>query len=493
MKYILNNYYILRHDINRTFILGGRNGQYSSGINIDVDWQSMIHPAYAMMLSFFSQPIEFDEAVLKISEFFSLPEHQIKKFLSSMINAKECWHTSLGGFDSGFPKGLIIPANIQQTYHKRYQPEDFKFTALNFKSRRMMSAPLSIVWMPNNNCYTSCEYCYADRKHHSCMFSINKIKSFVKDAAASGVVEILLTGGDFFENYHWREILDVLKNEGYNIDMISTKKPLTAKDLIEFKDFGIRLQVSFDTTSASTAKRLLHVDSEYVGRIKSTLQIADELHIRFQVATVLTNMNDDLSNLEELYSFLSSLKHITHWEIRVGFRSLYSKADFNKIKSSRQQIEKVTNWINIKQKTAALRILWSPDDDDKYKKAKGGSQYFEGPICSANMTNMIVLPDGNVTICEQLYWNPEFIIGNVFSDSICNIWNSDKAINLWKRHQASIRSDSPCLKCKDFEDCFDNGNRCYANIIKAYGVEYSDYPDPRCFLAPTFKNDITHE
>lgn len=493
MEYVLNHYYILRHDVSRTFILGGRNGRISSDYPVDANWISIIHPAYAMMLSFFSSPVRLDVAVSSIAKFFSLPQKQITNFLIKMIEAKECWHTSLGGFDSGFPKSLIIPVQNPLKQHLSYSPRDFKFSALDFKSRRMLSAPLSIVWMPNNNCYTACEYCYADRKHHNYIFSLEKIETFVKDAVRSGVIEIMLTGGDFFENPHWKEILTVLERDGYHIDMISTKKPISRNKLVVFKEFGIRLQISLDTISEEVAEKLLHVAWGYTTLMKNTLRTIDELGLDFQVATVLTTLNDDIENLTDLSSFLSTLINIRHWEVRVGFRSLYSRANFDKIKSTRKQINNVAEWVRRKQEESPIQILWSPDDDNKYKKAKGGSKFFEGPICAANMTNMIVLPDGTATICEQLYWNPEFIIGNVFSDSIRDIWNSDKALQLWKRQQHTINMKSPCHKCKDFKECFEIGNRCFANIIKAYGLENSDYPDPRCYLAPEFTNHITHD
>ena len=493
MKYVLNSYYIIRHDACRTFILGGRNGRVSNGVSVDANWTSMIHPAYAMMLSFFSYPVELERAAESIADFFSINKKSTTEFLTTIIEAKECWHTSMAGFDRGFPKNLIIPEQIQCNPLIRYSPHDFKFTSLNSKSRRMIHSPLSIVWMPNNNCYTACEYCYADRKHHDCIFSREKMESFIKDAAKSGVSEIMISGGDFFENPHWTDILDVLKKEGYNIDMISTKKPLSCREISVFKEYGIRLQLSIDTASESVAQKLLHVKNGYVSRIKETLQMMDELGLDFQVATVLTKLNDRTEDLDVLLAFLSKLNNLRHWEIRVAFRSLYSKTDFDKIKSTRTQINKVACWIKCKQKESSLRILWSPDDDDKYKKAKGGSKNFEGPICAANMTNMIVLPDGTATVCEQLYWNPEFVIGNVFNDSICDIWNSDKALQLWKRQQNTISEKSPCRKCEDFDECFENGNRCFANIIKAYGRENSDYPDPRCHLAPMFINSITYE
>ena len=58
---------------------------------------------------------------------------------------------------------------------------------------------------------------------------------------------------------------------------------------------------------------------------------------------------------------------------------------------------------------------------------------FEGRAkCTANLEGFVVLPDGTVTICEELYWNKNFIIGNIARDSIMQIWNSSKALKLSK-------------------------------------------------------------
>lgn len=275
--------------------------------------------------------------------------------------------------------------------------------------------------------------------------------------------------------------------------MISTKKPLSKQELIDFKKYNVRLQISLDSIDSSVSLRLLRVNDGYADQIKEFINNVSELGIDFQIATVLTNINDSIENLESIYDFIKRLRGLCQWEIRIAFRSLYSKVDFDIIKSSRAQINNVSNWIQEKRTRSKIEILWSPDDDNKYKKSSGGSKYFEGPICAANMTNLIVLPDGSVTICEQLYWKPEFIIGNVYQNTIQDIWNSDKAIQLWKRSQHTINSKSPCRSCKDFIQCFENGNRCFANILKAYGDSNSDYPDPRCILAPEYKKNIEHE
>lgn len=36
-------------------------------------------------------------------------------------------------------------------------------------------------------------------------------------------------------------------------------------------------------------------------------------------------------------------------------------------------------------------------------------------------------------------------------------------------------------------------NRCWAEILKAYGDENWDYPDPRCIKAPKMKNNLKFE
>ena len=268
MRYILNDYYTLRHDGRRTFILGGRNGKKPKGIPVDIDWKSIIHPVYAMMLSFFSKPVEVDTAISDIAEFFSLPKDKIADFVMHIINATECWHTTLSGFESGFPRKLIIPEGSHSDNKVEYKPEDFKFRKLDYETLRMLTSPLSIVWMPNNNCHTACEYCYADRSRHNHVFSLDKIEKFVRDAAHSGIVEILLTGGDFFENPYWKEILEILRREGYNIELVSTKKPLSRIELEEFKKYGVRLQISIDTLSHNIAHKLLHENPGYKSCIK---------------------------------------------------------------------------------------------------------------------------------------------------------------------------------------------------------------------------------
>lgn len=103
---------------------------------------------------------------------------------------------------------------------------------------------------------------------------------------------------------------------------------------------------------------------------------------------------------------------------------------------------------------------------------------------------MFVLPDGKVTICEQLYWDPRFIIGDLKSSSISEVWNSPKVMSLLNWRSENIQDKSPCRSCGFWEDCNGQFRRCWLDVQKAYGKENWDFPDPRCELAPKMKTYI---
>lgn len=92
---------------------------------------------------------------------------------------------------------------------------------------------------------------------------------------------------------------------------------------------------------------------------------------------------------------------------------------------------------------------------------------------------MFILPDGNVTICEELYWNPHFVIGNVNEHGIEQIWKSEKALALYNIKQDEHPKESSCNSCMIYNKCRIPKQICYRDIIRKYGEEkwYT-----RCFL-----------
>ena len=112
-------------------------------------------------------------------------------------------------------------------------------------------------------------------------------------------------------------------------------------------------------------------------------------------------------------------------------------------------------------------------------------------LCTGNFSAMFILPDGNVTICEELYWHEKFILGNVINDSLINIWNSDKANYLKMIPQKDFPSDSPCANCSEYYTCREIKQVCWRDIVKGYGKEKWYFPDVKCPKAPKVKSPVS--
>lgn len=89
-----------------------------------------------------------------------------------------------------------------------------------------------------------------------------------------------------------------------------------------------------------------------------------------------------------------------------------------------------------------------------------------------------------------MYWHPFFIIGDVSRDKISSVWKSERATYLAKNIWNDIRPVSTCSRCALRKECFESNNRCWSDILKAYGRENYDFPDPRCEYADEMKNYI---
>lgn len=490
-KILLNHFYKLRHDIKRTHILGNDHiGEYQEDL-VNARWISKIHPMFAMILSLLSEPIEKSEAIKEIAYFLGITDEESDKFLFKFLHAKEPFLIEYKGYKSWFPKNIIIDETDLHSDLRVYSPEEFTYKDVDMKQERFFKAPLGITFMVNNTCATDCVYCYADKRTKSEIMSFEKVVSFIAEARKLDVNSFSIVGGEFFLYKEWKSLLDTLIQYGYKPDLISTKIPISERTIQEYKKYGLPIQISLDTLNENNLIKILNVNKAYPERIKNTILFLEKHGIKFQISTVLTNYNDDVTGLEQMHDFLSQFKNLSRWEIRVGFKSLYSNSNFDMIKIGTNEIAKIEEWVNSMKERSAVNILWSPNSGDKYFKSEGGSRNFKGSRCSANYSHMVVLPDGQVTICEQLYWNPKFIIGNICNDSICDVWNSQKALSLAFLKNENFSNQSICKNCNILEECISFPNRCIADIIKGYGDENCDFPDPRCNKAPQLINQLS--
>ena len=161
------------------------------------------------------------------------------------------------------------------------------------------------------------------------------------------------------------------------------------------------------------------------------------------------------------------------------------------IKPNKEKVEKMVEYLKdiVDNGNPAFRIKYNlrmeePSPDPAVNASLKARKFEDRSYCSANFSALFILPTGEVTVCEELYFNKRFIVGNVLEQGLLDIWNSPRAQEQYFIQQSDIPADSPCSTCNEFEECRRTKGICYRDTIKAFGEEKWYYPDSNCPKAP---------
>jgi radical SAM protein with 4Fe4S-binding SPASM domain len=485
--YSINPDYLLRHDIHRTFIVSRDKASNNSSDG----WKSIIHPVQAQIFSFFTHGTSLESSVKNLCQYLESGFDNTLDLITPYIENDEEFKTVFNDIDFLIPKNFIIES--EKTY-KKFTVEDFQCETLDGYGKRMYSGPMDITLMVTNTCATNCVYCYADINHKvENHLSLDSIKRIIKNAYELNVNDFGLLGGEIFFNKDWKEIyLELLKYDFFP-EILSTKYPLKEDQILFFKEHGItKIQISLDSVDEETLLTMLNTRKSYKSKIFNTIALLDKYDFEIQIAITLTKYNGAIQHIKDILNFLSGFKNISQVDIGPAFYSLYLENNFDEWGISKNDFDLlVDHFLNQEKSEYHFDINFDTSFTERgFYSCYKGSSYFPGGACSANRTHLFILPDGKATICEQLYWNEDFIIGDLNTQSLEEVWNSSKALKLANLERDNFSDLSPCKTCNNFVDCHDDVNKCWVDIIKAYGKENWDYPDPRCAYAPKMINNI---
>lgn len=341
--------------------------------------------------------------------------------------------------------------------------------------------PINVNFMITTKCTTDCCYCYAKR-HFDYELSLKEICSIIDDCYKLGVVNLNLTGGDIFARKDWRSIIKKVRFYNYN-PFLSTKTPITDVDIRFLKDIGItEIQFSIDSIEEEILKDMINVKEDYISKVEKMFESCNNSGIKLCIRTVLCRQNTDLEQLGKLYTFLSKFQNIKDWVLTPAFFSEY-KMLYEKYAVSNNSLKQISDFV--KQLKTTFPIYLSKFNSCGYnlKHCKTVHDYVNiNQKCYANSFSMSILSSGVCTICEMLYENKDYIIGNVRYQRLIDIWNGKKALDLYSPIQTQMSNNSPCYNCTVFDKCKKTLAKrvCYVDIAKVNGIGSFSYPDPRC-------------
>lgn len=473
--YILNPDYFLRQD-NTRIILASKSES-------DSTYCEFMHPVYAIMFSFFKGDKPLEEVIRELGVFFSMDDDAILKVIIPFIENKKHMNFVYDGVEFWMPERIIVK-NSNNKIRSDLASEQFVLKGpYDFKSMRL-NIPTQMLLIINTQCVTDCIYCYADKCTKYIPMATQKVLSLLDEARAIGIESFDISGGEIFIHKDWEIILRKVCDNGYK-PSISTKVPLSKEDIDNLYDIGIKdIQISLDAIDPVLLRNTLHVPLNYANNIKNTILYLDEKGFAITIKSTFTRHTCMQENLSQIIDFLKRLKNIKQYTYTaVGYSHYKSVEAFNNFKPVMDQVVEMKEFF---ENLGPVNFRLRADDGSVTDGSEccNASMFSKLAYCTGNLRSLVVLPDGKVTICEELYWDENFIIGDLTKNSILEVWQSDKAVGLWRLDQTDMPEDSVCTSCEEFAACRHGRGVCWKELIAAYGKENWLYPDHRGPRAP---------
>lgn len=410
MNYIFNPKYILRNDKDRILLT---NHKEFAGDRIFY----FLHPIHAVMLSYFNGSQNYDETIHNIMKDFDINESTVKRLTENLIENQNNVHFRYDGTVFSLPPNILVH-NASQTIRTDLDKDSLMIDSkLNF-SRRRLGRPMNLLICINLKCVTDCVYCYANRKVLYTPMKPQKLIDLIYEAKRIGIESVDITGGEFFLNPEWEDITKALLDCGYAPD-ISTKIPLSHETIDRIVATGLKtIQFSLDTVNQERARRNLNVGPNYIDKLLDAIRYCDEKGLRVIIKPTMDRETCTIENVDGVIDFAKTLKHLERCVFTIiGYSCYKTEQSYLNIRPTMEQVDIVAQHVS---KRAVEMSCPMYNDNQLFHKAEMNNMktFSNRALCTANVDGLVVLPDGQVTICEELYWNKSFIL----------VWGTERSV-----------------------------------------------------------------
>ncbi len=282
----------------------------------------------------------------------------------------------------------------------------------------------------------------------------------IDEASYLGIRSVSLSGGEPFLRSDIMKIIEyMLKNNIY--PLISTKANLSGQIARHLSEFGLRdIQVSLDSSDQDVAN-FLSGSSNYYEECLESIKNLVNYGIKVNVNCVVTSFN-----VKQIPSLLDLVDHlgVSCIALTPYVKSLGRHKD--RFVLNQEENEWLCSFLcSIEGKYSRLKISESLNSDTEKNITSPSVKNDASIICSAGLYGFVLLPNGDVTICERLAKNDRrFIIGNLKNQSIMDIWNHP-AWDEFCSPDKELYKGTKCFDCNKFCFCTEHKQRCFVDTI----------------------------
>lgn len=330
-------------------------------------------------------------------------------------------------------------------------------------------APLGLLAELTHRCPLGCPYCSnplaLDRRD-------DELDTFAwarvfKEAAALGVLQVHLSGGEPAARRDLPEIVKASRDAGLYSNLITSAVGLTPQTLSGLADAGLdHVQVSIQDCDEASADHI----AGYKGALARKRAIAGEV-VRLGLPLTI-NMVVHRANIGRVEPMVDLALSLGASRVEIAHVQYYGWALKNRVAlmPSRAQVDEAVRQVEILRARHHGRIVIDAVVPDYYAR-------FPKPCVGGwGRRSLNVTPAGKVLPCHAAEIIPGLEFWNVREHSLNEIWLSSPAFNAFRGEDWM---QEPCKSCARRERDF-GGCRCQAFLISGDARA----TDPVCHLSP---------
>lgn len=472
----------LRHDLrlrnDGSYVVAyPRDTGEAGGATSGFGWR-ILHPNQAILLSLLDRARTLDEATRNLATLIGQSVERTRLLVDAFCAEQQ---------------EILEKSDRVASGGRPLDPHDFLTPASRVDlSVSRLNNPTSCVWVVTLACPFRCRYCYADLGSGvgtSPPMGLPDALRVIDALRASAIGTVTVSGGDPFLHPQALRLLEGFARAGYHPE-VPTKTPLERRVLGELREMGYpSIQFSVDTlTDPTVIEEHLGIDgADYLSRMRASIAAAGSIGLRVAVNAVVTSRN--AGRATELIEACGRFGFVYRLGLSPMGASIYRMApDLLPPASAREGLEAAVAEGRARYPWMRIQMAWlpHPTEMDREERARW---YRNRARCSAGRSSFVVLPDGRMGLCEELYYHPAFILGSLLDHSIPELWNSPRMRRILYPPQEMIRH-GPCASCAEYDGCVKERGRCWRRAIKAYRdrIDPHNWPDPFCPHAPPSPN-----
>jgi len=330
-------------------------------------------------------------------------------------------------------------------------------------------APLGLLAELTHRCPLGCPYCSnplaLDRRDDE-LDTFAWVRVF-KEAAALGVLQVHLSGGEPAARRDLPEIVKASRDAGLYSNLITSAVGLTPQTLSGLADAGLdHVQVSIQDCDEASADHI----AGYKGALARKRAIAGEV-VRLGLPLTI-NMVVHRANIGRVEPMVDLALSLGASRVEIAHVQYYGWALKNRVAlmPSRAQVDEAVRQVEILRARHHGRIAIDAVVPDYYAR-------FPKPCVGGwGRRSLNVTPAGKVLPCHAAEIIPGLEFWNVREHSLNEIWLSSPAFNAFRGEDWM---QEPCKSCARRERDF-GGCRCQAFLISGDARA----TDPVCHLSP---------